>query len=119
MSSTVVLCTTLSLTSACHVIHDITERKKSIPKAHYGKTNPADGGEESEEVPGQRNVSSCDLFELHACATFTSIERHHVGATPPRLYSPRLLIVRCLKSGTAKTIPAIPAVPALQAVVYK
>jgi len=42
--STVVLCTAMSLTSAFHVIRDITERKKSIPKARYGttKTNPAD-----------------------------------------------------------------------------
>jgi len=40
--STVVLCTALSLTSAFHVIRDITEQKKSTPKARYGKTNPAD-----------------------------------------------------------------------------
>ena len=42
--STVVLCTALSLTSAFHVIHAITERKKSesTPKACYVKTNPAD-----------------------------------------------------------------------------
>jgi len=37
--STVVFCTALSLTSASH---DITERKKSTPKARYGKTNRAD-----------------------------------------------------------------------------
>jgi len=36
-----------------------------------------------EEVPGQRNVSAAGRFELHECTTFTSIERHHVGATPP------------------------------------
>ena len=42
-----------------------------------------------------------------------SIERHHMGATPSRLYSPRLLIVRRPKSGTAKTVPAVPAAPAL------
>ena len=39
---TVVLCTALSLTSAFHVIRDITEQKKSTPKARYGKSNPAD-----------------------------------------------------------------------------
>ena len=52
-------------------------------------------------------------FELYACTKFTSTERHHVGATPPRLYSPRLLIIRQPKSGTAKTVPAVPAAPAL------
>ena len=65
-----------------------------------------------EEVPGQRN-GAAGRFELHACTAFTSIEHHHVGATPHRLYSPRLLIVRQPKSGTAKTAPAIPSVPAL------
>jgi len=40
--STFVLCTALLLISAFCVIRDITERKKSIPKARYGKTNPAD-----------------------------------------------------------------------------
>jgi len=40
--STVVLCTALSLTSAFHVIRDITEQKKSTSKARYGKMNPAD-----------------------------------------------------------------------------
>ena len=40
--STIVLCTALSLTSAFHVIRDITEQKKSTPMARYGKTNPAD-----------------------------------------------------------------------------
>jgi len=42
----------------------------------------------------------------------------HVLAPPhachsPQLYSPRLLIVRQLKSDTAKTVPAVPAAPAL------
>jgi len=32
---------------------------------------------------------------------------------PPRMYSPCLLIVRWLKCGTAKTVPAVPAAPAL------
>jgi len=32
---------------------------------------------------------SAGRFELHACTTFTSIGRHHVGATSLRLYSPR------------------------------
>ena len=61
----------------------------------------------SEEVPGQRNVSSWPFRT--ACTTFTSIECHHVGATPHRLYSPHLLIARQPKSGTAKTVPAMPA----------
>ena len=52
-------------------------------------------------------------FELHACTTFTSIECHYMGATPPRLYSPCPLIVRRPKSGTAKTVPAVPAALAL------
>ena len=33
--------------------------------------------------------------------------------SPHRLYSPRLLIIRWPKSGTAKTVPAVPAAPAL------
>ena len=45
----------------------------------------------------------------------SSTEHHHVGATPPWLYSPLLLIVRQLKSGTAKAIFAILAAPALLA----
>ena len=36
-----------------------------------------------------------------------------MGATLPQLYSPRLLIVSRLKSGTAKTVPAVLAAPAL------
>ena len=82
--STFVPCTALSLTSAFHVIRDITERKKSILKARYGKQKRIrrTAGEESEEVTGQRNVSSWPFRT--AC---TTIERHHVGATPPRLYS--------------------------------
>jgi len=59
-------------------------------------------------------MSSWPLQELHACTTFTSIERHHVGATPPQLYSPCLLIVRQPKGCTAKTVPAVPATPALK-----
>jgi len=50
--STVMLCTALSLTSAFHVIHDITEQKKSIPKARYGKQFQQTAGEELEVVPG-------------------------------------------------------------------
>ena len=34
-----------------------------------------------------------------------------MDATLPRLYSPGLLIVRRLKSGTAITVPAVPSAP--------
>jgi len=45
--STIMLCTALSLTSAFHVIRDITDRKKSILKVHYGKRIQQTAGEES------------------------------------------------------------------------
>ena len=110
--STVVLCTALLLTCAFRVIRDITERKKSILKARYGKQI------RQTAVRSRRNfwdneTWAAGRFKLHACTTFTSVECHHVRATPPRLYSPRLLIVRPLKSDTAKTVPAVPAAPAL------
>jgi len=50
-------CFALSLTSAFHVIRDITERKKSTQKARYGK-NESGRQLAGEEVPGQRNVRS-------------------------------------------------------------
>ena len=75
--------------------------------------NPADGwwGVGGSSL-GQQNVSSW-LFRT-ACMYYI----HQLSATkwvplPPRLYSPRLLIVRWPKSGTAKTVPAVPAAPAL------
>jgi len=68
--STVVLCTAMSLTSAFRVIRDITERKKSIPKARYGKTNPADSwwgvGEGSRTTKREQlTVSNC-MHVLHS-----------------------------------------------------
>ena len=98
--STVVLCTALSLTSAFHVIRDITERKKSTPKARYGKTNPADSwwGSSRTTKHEQLAVSNCmHVYALHS---------HQLSATTWRP-----------KTGTAKTVPAIPAVPALSPVV--
>jgi len=65
--STVVLCTTLSLTSAFHVIRDITERKKSTPKARCGKTNQADRwwGSSRTTKREQLAVSNC-MHVLHS-----------------------------------------------------
>jgi len=105
--STFVLCTALLLISAFCVIRDLTERKKSIPKARYGKTNPADHRWGS----SGRNVSNHGHFVLHAYKTF-------INWAPPRgcYFPPTVqptLIARRLKSGMAKTVPAVPAAPAL------
>ena len=74
--------------------------------------NPADSwwgvGGSSGTTKREQLAFSNYMHELHP-----SIERHHVGATLPRLCSPRLLIVRWLRSDTAKTVPAVPAAPAL------
>jgi len=69
-------------------------------------------GEESEEFPRDNKTWAAGLFELHACTTFINWAPPR-GCHPPRLYSPPLLTVRWLKSGTAKTVPAVPAAPAL------
>ena len=106
--STVVLCTALSPTSAFHVIRDRT--KEVYTEGSLWKNQ---SGRQLARKFQDNETWAAGHFELHACTTFTSIERHHVGATPPRLYSPRLLIVRRQKSGTAKTVPAVLAVPAL------
>ena len=112
--STVILCTALSLISAFRVIRHITKRKKSIPKVCHGKSQlltfccPGTSSDSSPAVCRIR-FSNC-MHALHS-----SIKCHHVGATPPRLYSPRLLIARRLKSGTAKTVPTVPTAPALLA----
>ena len=107
--STVVLCTALSLTPAFHVICDITVGKKSIPKARYGKTNPADNWWGVGGIGSSRTMLNetwaAGRFELHACTT-----RH---SPPDCIASPCLLIVRRPKNGTAKTVPAVPAARAL------
>jgi len=99
--STVVLCTALSLTSAFHVIRDRT--KEVYTEGSLWKN---ESGRELVRKFQDNKTWAAGRFELHA-HTFTSIERHHVGATPPWLYSPRLLIVRRPKRGTAKTTPAL------------
>ena len=65
--STVVLCTALSLTSAFHVICDITEQKKSTPKARYGKMNLAESwwGSSRTTKREQLTVSNC-MHVLHS-----------------------------------------------------
>jgi len=102
--STIVLCTALSLTSAFHVIRN---RMKEIYTE--GSLWKNESGRQLVRKFWDNEAWAAGCFELDACTTFTSIAHHHVGATPPRLYSPRLLIVRRPKSGTAKTVPAVPA----------
>jgi len=67
-------------------------------------------GEESEEVPGQRNVSSWP-FRI-ACRYY--VHQLNITTWVPlpsncmyMVGSPHLLIIRPLKSGTAKTVPAV------------
>ena len=67
-----------------------TEWKKSIPKARYGK-HLADGwwgvGGSSWTT---KHEQLAFLNRMHVLHVPWSIERHHVGATLPQLYSPRL-----------------------------
>ena len=83
--STVVLCTALSLTSAFHGIRDHNRTKEVYTEGSLWNNKYESGRQlvRSRRKFQDNETCAADRFELRACTTFTSIERHHVGATPP------------------------------------
>jgi len=82
--STFALCTVTDLCFPCH-----HRMKEAYTEGSLWKNDPADGWQ---GVRGSSGTTKCEQLAISNCmhVLHSSIERHHVGATPlfPRLYSP-------------------------------
>jgi len=105
--STFVLCTVTDFCFPCHPWHN--RMKEVYTEGSLWKNKSGRWLVRSRrKFPWDNETWAAGLFKLHACTTFINWAPPRGCHSPPRLYSPRLLIVRQLKNGTAKTIPRRP-----------